>query len=98
PDIQHDELIENLVILDPAKTVKIHSAESAIIGIGLDMSRSRIFVRDIIAEKMYPDEIYEATFGMADRINAKVIGVEEISLNEFIKQPMKNFMFRRGTF
>ena len=25
-------------------------------------------------------------------------GVEEISLNEFIKQPMKNFMFRRGTF
>lgn len=97
-DIQHDELIENLVILDPAKTVKIHSAESAIIGIGLDMSRSRIFVRDIIAEKMYPDEIYEATFGMADRINAKVIGVEETSLNEFIKQPMKNFMFRRGTF
>jgi len=31
-------------------------------------------------------------------LDAKVIGVEETSLNEFIKQPIKNEMFRRGKF
>ena len=96
--IQQDHTIETVVILDPAKTVKIHSAESAIIGIGIDLNSSKIFIRDIISEKMYPDEIYTAMFGMAALLGAKVLGIEETSLNEFIKQPIKNEMFKRGTF
>ena len=47
---------------------------------------------------MYPDEIYNAMFGMAQMLGAKVLGIEETSLNEFIKQPIKNEMFRRGSF
>jgi len=47
---------------------------------------------------MYPDEIYDALFGMAIMLGAKVIGIEETSLNEFIRQPIKNEMFKRGTF
>lgn len=97
-DIQSNSLIENVAILDPAKTVKIHSAESAILGIGFDLSNARIFVRDAVSGKMYPDEIYDELFSMALRLNAKVIGIEETSLNEFIKQPIKNEMFRRGSF
>ena len=42
--------------------------------------------------------IYDALFGMAARLDAKVLGVEETSLNEFIKQPLKNEMFKRGKF
>jgi len=97
-DLQHEKHIETVVILDPAKTVKIHSAESAILGIGIDLSSAKLYFRDAISEKMYPDEIYDALFGMAQRLGAKVIGIEETSLNEFIKQPIKNEMFRRGTF
>jgi len=97
-DVQLDKNIETVVILDPAKTVKIHSAESAIVGVGIDVNSARLFVRDIISEKLYPDEIYEALFGMAISLDAKVIGVEETSLNEFIKQPIKNEMFKRGKF
>lgn len=98
PDIQNDRNIETVVILDPAKTVKIHSAESAIVGIGIDLASAKLYIRDAISEKMYPDEIYDALFGMGTRLGAKVLGVEETSLNEFIKQPIKNEMFRRGTF
>lgn len=97
-DIQNDRHIETVVILDPAKTVKIHSAESAIVGIGIDINNAKLYIRDIISQKMYPDEIYKELFGMAIRLNAKVIGVEETSLNEFIKQPIKNEMFKRGKF
>ena len=97
-DVQQNKSIETVVILDPAKTVKVHSAESAIVGIGIDLASAKVFVRDAISEKMYPDEIYDAMFGMAQMLDAKVIGIEETSLNEFIKQPIKNEMFRRGSF
>ena len=97
-DIQGDRHIETVVILDPAKTVKTHSAESAILGIGIDINSAKVYIRDAISEKMYPDEIYDALFGMAIRLDAKVIGIEETSLNEFIKQPIKNEMFKRGKF
>jgi len=97
-EVQQNKNIETVVLLDPAKTVKIHSAESAIIAIGIDLTSARVYIRDAISEKMYPDEIYDALFGTAIRLGAKVLGIEETSLNEFIKQPIKNEMFRRGTF
>jgi len=96
--VQLNQHIESVVILDPAKTVKIHSAESAIVGIGIDVKNARLYIRDIVSEKLYPDEIYDAMFEMGIRLNAKVIGIEETSLNEFIKQPIKSEMFRRGKF
>jgi len=94
--VQNDQSIETVVILDPAKTVKIHSAESAIVGIGIDLTNARLYIRDVVSEKMYPDEIYDALFDMALRLDAKVIGIEETSLNEFIRQPIKNEMFKRA--
>jgi len=97
-EIGNNEVIENIVIVDPAKTVKLHSAESAVIGLGIDLANSRILVRDIIAEKFYPDQLYDAIFEMAARLNAMAIGIEETSLNEFIKQPIKNQMFVRRQF
>jgi hypothetical protein len=97
-EIKGNQNIESVVILDPAKTTNIHSAESAIIGIGIDLVSARLYIRDIVHKKMYPDEIYEELFGMALRLDAKVIGVEVTSLNEFIKQPIKNYMFRNGVF
>lgn len=96
-DVQSNTNIETVVILDPAKTVKIHSAESAIIGIGIDLTNARLYVRDAISEKMYPDEIYDALFGMALNLNARVLGIEDTSLNEFIRQPIKNEMFIRAS-
>jgi len=98
PEIQNDQNIETVIILDPAKTVKIHSAESAILGIGIDLRNARLYIRDAISEKMYPDEIYKALFDMGVNLGAKVMGIEETSLNEFIKQPIKSYMFKRGDF
>ncbi len=97
-DIQQNTHIETVIIVDPAKTVKIHSAETAVVGVGIDLASAKLYIRDAISEKLYPDEIYDAMFGMGKRLGAKVLGIEETSLNEFIKQPIKNEMFRRGDF
>jgi hypothetical protein len=89
---------EYIIICDPAKTVKMQSADSALVGIGLSRSTSKIWIRDVCAGKMYPDELYHQMFEMAARLGARVVGVEVTSLNEFIKQPIKNEMHRRGHF
>ena len=87
--------LENLVIIDPAKTVKLHSKESAIVGVGINLATSKIFVRDIVSRKMYPDELYNEMFKMLASLKALVLAVEVTSLNEFIKQPISNEIIKR---
>ncbi len=97
-ELQNGRDVETVVIIDPAKTVKMNSAESAIIGIGINLTSAHLYIRDAIAKKVMPDELYDIAFDMAIRLGAKVIGVETTGLEEFIKQPFKNEMFRRGKF
>jgi len=87
---------DHIILVDPAKTEKVHNAYSAIVGVSIDTSTNKIYVRDVVNEHLTPDDIYKKTFDMAQRINAKVIGYEVTGLSEFIVQPMKNEMLRRG--
>lgn len=100
PDLLHinPNEVEHVVIVDPAKTVKMQSDFSAIVGLGFDPINSRVYVRDIVAERLYPDEIYSHAFAMADRLGARAIGLEVTSLNEFITYPFLTAMQRRGKF
>jgi len=90
--------METFVIVDPAKTVKIQSADTAVVGVSVDLQHHAVYVRDVVAAKMHPDQIYQAAFDMADRIGTKVIGIEVTSLNEFITYPIRNEMFARKKF
>ena len=88
--------LESIVIVDPAKTVQIQNADSAIVGIGINYANSGIYIRDVVSGKMYPEQIYDNMFEMALRLGARVIGIEVTGLEEFIKQPVLNEMSRRG--
>lgn len=87
--------LENIVICDPAKTVSENSADTAIVGIGLDARTPRIYIRDVVAGKMMPNVLYDNVFDMALRLKAKVIGIKMTSLNEFIMYPLRTEMIRR---
>lgn len=91
-------ILENVVIIDPAKTTNWESADSAIVGIGVDAATPRIYLRDIDAGRFHPDEIYDRAFAMADRLRARVVGYEVTSLNEFITYPITTFMLARKKF
>jgi len=88
--------LENVVIVDPAKTVQMTAADSAIVGIGVNYMNGAIYIRDVVSEKMFPDRIIEEAFEMALRLGAHVIGVEVTGLEEFIKQPFENYMQVKG--
>ena len=84
------------VIVDPAKTVTMHSAESAIVGVSVDTEQNLLWWRQTLGLKIHPDELYDMAADMAIRINADVIAVEVTSLHEFITQPMKDHLATRG--
>lgn len=90
--------LENIVIVDPAKTTSTESADTAIVGLGVDTNIPRIYVRDIVADKLHPDQQIEAAFAMAKRLGARVIGIEVTSLNEFITYPWRTEMVKRGQY
>lgn len=90
--------LENIVIIDPAKTTTSTANDSAVVGVGIDTAIPRIYVRDIVRGQFHPDQQINEAFAMADRLGAKVIGVEVTSLNEFITYPIKTEMIRRGRF
>jgi len=82
----------NFVIIDPAKEVQIHNADTAIVGVGVDRKNGKIFVRDIVSGKMRPDEIYRAAFQMIAKLKAVILAVEVTSLHQWISQPFRNAM------
>jgi phage terminase large subunit-like protein len=84
-----------MVILDPAKTTKIASDETAIVGVGVDVQGPRIYVRDIVKGHIHPEQQYTECFDMADRLGARTIGIEVTSLNEFITYPLRTEMLRQ---
>jgi phage terminase large subunit-like protein len=90
--------LDSIVIMDPAKSTKISSDYSAIVGVGVNVEIPRIYIRDIDAGMMHPDDIYARTFAMADRIGARTIGYEVTGLNEFITYPITTYMLKRGKY
>lgn len=88
--------LETVILVDPAKTVKLHSCESGIVVVGLDRLAGRVYVRRVVAEKLYPDQLYDRVLELALQFRASAIGLEVTSLNEFITYPFKNEMVKKG--
>jgi predicted phage terminase large subunit-like protein len=88
--------LTNVVLVDPAKTVKMQSADSAIVGVGVDRTGRNLYVRDIVNGKMYPEELYKNMFDMVLQLKAAILAVEVTSLHEFISQPIRDYMRRKG--
>ncbi len=96
PEDLEGRFIDRVVIVDPAKTVKVHSDSTAIECWGFDAIRNRIYLLDLVNAKLYPEQIYEEAYQMALRHKTVNIGMEVTSLNEFITYPFNNFLRARG--
>jgi len=101
-DESHSKILKKdlymVVLVDPAKTVKLHSADSAIVAVGIHRKDQRIIVCEVRAEKYYPNELIDNAFDMVRFHNARILGVEVTSLHEWISQPIENEMRVQGVF
>jgi len=96
PDM-HSSAAESVVLCDPAKSMKKGSAKTAIIGVTVNMLKHKMWVRDVVKERMSPDMVYDEMLNMAERIDALVLAPEVTALHEYITYPLRNAMHKRGT-
>ena len=94
--LNDDRDVINVILVDPARTTKVHNADTAILGVAIKPSKNLIFVREVLTKKLTPEQIYQETLAMAGRLNAQVIGIEDTGLKEFIRQPMIDAMMASG--
>jgi hypothetical protein len=81
-------------MLDPARTTK---ATSAFTGWAVwSWISNRLVVWDGDGDFWKPDEIVSKVFAVDDEFSPIIIGVEEDGLNEFLMQPLRQEMTRRG--
>lgn len=94
--LNHNLNVENFVIVDPAKTAKASAAHSAVIGVGVNLKTNAIYVRDLVLAHLERDELMNEAIEMCGRLNARVLGVEVTGLDQWIEQPFRDEITRRG--
>ncbi|MCP3684322.1 MAG: hypothetical protein GY861_16715 [bacterium] len=90
--------LETVVIVDPARTVKLHAAESAVVVFSVHRRSKKLFLRSIYGKKVRPDELYDEIFRCILMYGARFLAVEVTGLHEFISQPIKGQMKLRGIY
>ena len=91
-ELNNNEDVETVILSDPSKTHKKGNAKTAIVAVSVNIKTGNLYIRDIIDEQMYPDELYAEVFAMAERTNALILAPEVTGLNEYIMQPFLNAM------
>lgn len=76
------EAFANVVIVDPAREAKIHCADTAIVGAGVDLTMGSIYFRDIMSGKFHLDESWAYTIAMMRRLKTHIVGIEITGLGE----------------
>lgn len=92
-EIEYGEVIdfkalETVVIVDPAKTVNINSADTGFAVITFDPQNNRLLVRYAEGERLYPNELYKKAFELVKIYNANKLVVEVTGIELFIQEPL----------
>lgn len=98
-DLSTNPNVENFVLVDPAKTSgsNLQASESAVVGVGVNLVSNAFYVRDVVVKRMRPDVLFDEVFKMADRVNARIVGIEVTGLEDFIVHPFQCEVIRRGS-
>lgn len=90
--------IETFLLVDPTKSATPNSADSSLLVTGINQRRNKWYLRDIILEKIFADDLYEQIYNLCTRYHINVLGIEVNSLNEYITYPLRSFMLKKGMF
>ena len=90
--------IDTIIIVDPAKTANTTSAFTAIIAVGFNSTRNKIYFRDCINKRLTPDQIFKEACDMASRYKTSIIGIEVTGLNNFVTFPFQQYIATQAAY
>lgn len=83
---------ETIIIIDPCKKKTGGGAKTSIVGITFNCVVNKIFVRDLVNEKIVTSEVYKKACDMADQLGTHVIGVEVTGIEDYIMFPFQQYI------
>lgn len=98
PEELLDPGVAFVVIVDPAKTAGVTACDTAIVCCGINNMKGVIYVCDIEAGHMHPDEMFQNAIKMCHRWNSYTLGIEVSGLDEFLTWPLRAAIQRSGRF
>jgi len=84
--------LDTVILIDPAKTISARADYTAIVGVSIDQRKSAIYVRDIVNERLHPEETFQRAAEMGARLHTRVYGFETTSLHEYATKPFEDYM------
>jgi len=82
--------LTHITLVDPARTVKLQSADSAVVTVAVHRKSGKIFVRDAVGKKFYPDQLYDEMFDQVKKYGSFILGIDTVGLSNFVMQPVDN--------
>ncbi len=95
-DLDNNPDIETYVIVDPTKSERPTSADSAVVVASFDKFQGKIYFRESYNAKITTDTLYHKAIDLAMQYRARTIAVEVTGLNEFITKPFKDALRERS--
>jgi hypothetical protein len=83
---------ETIIIIDPCKKKQGDGAKASIVGVTLNSRVNKIWVRDVVNEKLIGDELFEKACDMADLLHTTIIGVEVTGIEDYIIFPFEQYI------
>lgn len=93
-----DRRIDTVVICDPARSKESYSSDTAIVAVGIDGERGKVYVRDLDVGQYSPADLIRRVVEMAKRWGAIKLGVETTGLLEYITGPLTQEMMKQCYF
>lgn len=90
--------LEIVTFIDPAISQKQEADNTAIVTIGLDKRSNNIYVLDVNARKMLPDEIIEEVFQTYLKWKPSRIGIEIVQYQKMLALEIRKQMNIRNIF
>ena len=92
------EHLEKVTFIDPAISQKQEADNTAIVTIWLDKRNNNIYVLEVLAWKMLPDEIIDNTFKMFLKWKPKRVWIEVVAYQKMLALEIKKQMNIRNIF
>lgn len=88
--------ITTVVIGDPAKTAKMHNAESSVVAWGIDIEAGNLYFRGGYGDHVMPDGFFEMLCNFLIMFKGNILGVEDTGLDDWLRQPLKAHLLKKG--
>lgn len=87
--------LDIVITIDPAISERSSGDRTAIVVCGVDPD-GRVFVLDVVAERINPLQMFDHIFKLAEKWTPRVVGIEGVAYQKAIKYFLKDEMERRG--